>query len=82
MSPWVKNENQIKKRKKWRYDYRKSGIKQRFNIEDTENLKKLHMERYNEASHNLFVESRAQSVSLQICINVFTITIYIRSNIW
>ena len=29
------HENQNKKRKKWCYLYRKSGITQRFNIEDT-----------------------------------------------
>ena len=28
-------KNQNKKRKKWRYVYRKFGITQRFNIEDT-----------------------------------------------
>ena len=58
--------NQNKKRKKWRYDYRKFGIKQRFNIQDTKNYKKLHMERHYEGSHNLFVEPRARSISLQI----------------
>ena len=30
-----RQENQIKKRKKWRYAYRKFGITQRFNIGDT-----------------------------------------------
>ena len=30
-----RHENQNKKRKKWRYVYRKFGITQRFNIEDT-----------------------------------------------
>ena len=30
-----RHENQNKKRKKWRYVYRKLGITQRFNIEDT-----------------------------------------------
>ena len=30
-----RHENQNKKRKKWRYIYRKFGITQRFNIEDT-----------------------------------------------
>ena len=45
-------KNQNKKRKKWRYVYRKFGITQRFNIEDTKvrsqimvmEVKKLHME--------------------------------------
>ena len=31
-----RHENQNKKRKKWRSVYRKSGITQKFNIEDTE----------------------------------------------
>ena len=30
-----RHENQNKKRKEWCYDYRKFGITQRFNIEDT-----------------------------------------------
>ena len=30
-----RHENQNNKRKKWRYVYRKFGITQRFNIEDT-----------------------------------------------
>ena len=30
-----RHENQNKKRKKWRYVYRKFGITQKFNIEDT-----------------------------------------------
>ena len=30
-----RHENQNKKRKEWRYVYRKYGITQRFNIEDT-----------------------------------------------
>ena len=30
-----RHENQNKKHKKWRYVYRKFGITQRFNIEDT-----------------------------------------------
>ena len=30
-----RHENQNKKRKKWRSVYRKSGITQKFNIEDT-----------------------------------------------
>ena len=36
-------------------------------------VKKLHMERHYEDSHILFLESRAQSMSLQICISLFTI---------
>ena len=35
--------------------------------------KKLHMERHYEGSHILFLESRAQSMSLQICLAFFTI---------
>ena len=42
--------------------------------------KKLHMERQYEGSHILFSESRAQSMSLQICISFFTI--YSGFNIW
>ena len=67
---------------------RKFGITQRFNIEDTKGrsqirvmeVKKLHMERHYEGSHIFFLESRAQSMSLQICISFFTI--YSGSNIW
>ena len=83
-----RHENQNKKRKKWCYVYRKFGITQRFNIEDTKErsqirvmeVKKLHMERHYEGSHILFLESTAQSMSLQICISFFTI--YSGSNIW
>ena len=61
---------------------------QRFNIEDTKErsqirvmeVKKLHKERHYEGSHILFIESRAQSLSLQICVSFFTI--YSGSNIW
>ena len=38
------------------------------------------MEGHDEGSHVLFLESRAQSMSLQICIRFFTI--YNGSNIW
>ena len=41
--------------------------------------KKLHMERHYQGSHILFLESRAQSMSLQICISFFAI--YSGSNI-
>ena len=83
-----RRENQNKKRKKWRDVYRKFGITQRFNIENTKERsqirvmkeKKLHMERYCDGSHILFLESRAQSMSLQICISFFTF--YSGSNIW
>ena len=82
------HENQNKKRKKWRYIYRKSGITKIFNIEDTKKrsqirvmeVKKLHKERHYEGSHILVLESGAQSMSLQICISFFTI--YSGSNIW
>ena len=81
------HENQNKKRKKWRYVYRKFGITQRFNIENTKErsqirvmeVKKVHMERHYEGSHILFLEYRAQSMCLQICIGFFTI--YIGFNI-
>ena len=83
-----RHENQNKKRKKWRSVYRKSGITQKFNIEDTKKrsqirvmeVKKLHKERHYEGSHILFLESGAQSMSLQICISFFAI--YSGSNIW
>ena len=83
-----RHENQNKKGKKWLYVYRKLGITQRFNIEDTKKrsqirvmeVKKLHKERHYEGSHILFLESGAQSMSLQICISFFTI--YSGSNIW
>ena len=39
-----RHENQNKKRKKWWYVYRKFGITQRFNIEDTERSKVRVME--------------------------------------
>ena len=42
--------------------------------------RKLHMERHYEVSHFLFLKSRAQYMSLQICISFFTI--YGGSNIW
>ena len=41
-----RHENQNKKRKKWRYVYRKFGITQRFNIEDTEGRSQI-TERFN-----------------------------------
>ena len=41
--------------------------------------KKLHMERHYEGNHILFLESTAQSMSIQICISFFTI--YSGSNI-
>ena len=83
-----RHENPNKKRKKFRYVYRKFGITQRFNIEGTKErsqirvmeVKKLHMETHYEGSHILLLESRAQSMSLQICISFFTI--YSGSNIW
>ena len=83
-----RHENEKKKRNIWRYVYRKFGITQRFNIEDTKErsqirvmeVKKLHKERHYEGSHILFIESRAQSMSLQICVSFFTI--YSGSNIW
>ena len=90
---WVsRHENQNKNRKIWRYVYRKFSITQRFNIEDTKERsqkrseiwrkwKKLHMERHYEGSDILFLESRAQSMSLQISISFFIIYSS-GSNIW
>ena len=57
------HENQNKKCKKWRYVYRKFGITQKLNIEDTKESsrirvmkvkKNLHMERHYEGSPILF----------------------------
>ena len=42
--------------------------------------KKFHMERHYEDSHILFLESKAQALSLQISISFFAI--YSKSNIW
>ena len=83
-----RHKNQNKKRKKWRYVCRKFGITQRFEVEDTKersqirvmDVRKLHMGRDYEGTYVLFLESRAQSMSLQICISFFTI--YSGSNIW
>ena len=78
----------MKINKKWRYVYCKFGITQRFNVEDTKEksqirvmeVKKVTWERHYEGSLILFLESRAQSMSLQICSSFFTI--YSGSNIW
>ena len=83
-----RHENQNKKRKKWRYVYRKFGITQKFSIEDTKERSQIRVMEakkvtYGETlwgSHILFLESRAQPMSLQICISFFTI--YSGSNIW
>ena len=83
------HEKQNKERKKWRYVYRKFDIIQRFNIEDTKTpkqreksdrlewwkSKKLLMEKHYEGSKILFLEFRAHSLSLQICISFFTILV-------
>ena len=74
-----RHENQNKKRKKWRYVYRKFGITQRFNIEDTKErsqirvmeVKKVTYGETFQGSHILFLESRAQSKALQICVSFF-----------
>ena len=42
--------------------------------------RKLHMERYYEGNHILFLESRGQSMSLQICTSF--LPIYSGSDIW
>ena len=82
------HENYIKKRKKWRYFYRKFGITQRFNIKYLKGrnqirvmgVKKVHMVWRYEDSHILFLESRAHSMSLQICISFSAI--YSGCNVW
>ena len=62
-----RHENQHKKTTKCRYAYRKFGIKQRYNIEDTKGRHyirvMLRMERRYEGSNILFLESRAHSMS-------------------
>ena len=76
------------KRKKWRYAYRRFGITQTFNIEDTKErgqisvmeVKKVTYGENYEGSQILFLESRAQSLPLQICLSFFTI--YSGSNFW
>ena len=84
-----RHENQNNKRKIWRYVYRIFGITQKFDIEDTKERSQIRVmevkkvtygERHYEGSHNLFLESRAQSMFLQICISFFTI--YSASKIW
>ena len=40
-----RHENQNKKRKKWRYVYRKFGITQRFNIEDTKKIRVMEVKK-------------------------------------
>ena len=74
-----------KKRKKWGNVYRKIGITQRLDIEDTKQIrvveiKKLQIYKYYEGSNILLLESGAHSRFLQICIAFFTI--YGGSNIW
>ena len=60
-----RRENQNKTAKKWRNVYRKFGITQRFNIEDTKGRSKIRVmgvkERPYEGSNILFLESRAHS---------------------
>ena len=59
----------IKKRKKWRYVYRKFGIIQRFNIEDSKErslvrlmkVSKVIIERHYAGSNVLFLDSIAHS---------------------
>ena len=70
-----------KKRKKWRYVYRKFGIIQRFNTEDTKErslirlmeASKVIIERHYTDSNVLFLDSTAHSLSLQISISFFII---------
>ena len=76
-----------KKRNKWRYVYHKFGITQRISIEDTKERSQIRVEvktvTYGESyedSNILFLESRAHSMSLQICMSF--LTIYIGCNIW
>ena len=69
-----RHENQNKKRKTWHYVYHKLGITQRFNIEDTKErsqvrvmeVKKSYIWRGIMKVVILFLESGAQSLSLQI----------------
>ena len=82
-----RHENQNKKRKKWRYVYRKFGITQRFNIEDTKERSQIRVMEVKKVTYgetllrqsHFILESKAESKSLQICISFFTI--YSGSNI-
>ena len=76
-----------KKRNKWRYVYHKFGITQRISIEDIKEKSQIRVEvktvTYGESyedSNIFFLESRAYSMSLQICMSF--LTIYIGCNIW
>ena len=87
MSPWADMEIKTKNSK--------NGVTSTVNLALHKNLvlktpkrevrsewwkwKNLHMERHYEGSHILFLESRAQSMPMQICISFFTI--YSESNI-
>ena len=76
-----------KNRKKWRYVYRKFGIIQRFNIEDSKErslirlmkVSKVIIERHYAGSNVLFLDSIVHSLSLQISMSFFII--YGRSDI-
>ena len=72
-----RHENLNKKRKKWHYVYRNFRITRTFKTPKTPKAeirlewwkwKKLHMERRYKGSQILLLESRAQSMSLQICL--------------
>ena len=43
--PVSRHENQNKRPKKWRYVYRKFGITQRFNIEDTKKIRVMEVKK-------------------------------------
>ena len=86
-----RHENQNKKRKKWRYVYDKFGITQRFklrfNMEETKERSQIRVIEVKKVTYgetllrqsHFILESKAQSMSLQICISFFTI--YSGSNI-
>ena len=46
-----RHENQNKKCKKWRYVYRKFGITQRFNIEDTNERSQIRVIKVKEVTY-------------------------------
>ena len=71
-----RHENLNKKRIKWRYVYHKFRITRRFNIEDTKGINQIRVMDVKKsyiwrdvikAVTFYFFESRAQSMSLQIC---------------
>ena len=71
-----RHENLNKKNEKKGYVYRRFRITRRFNIEDTKGRNQIRVMEVKKVTYgetllrqsNLFLESRAQSMSLQICL--------------